>query len=89
MKIEDHEIHEYENTKIMKTMKSTKEIHITRIWKRGCRKICELYEMCIYKIKNPDLKAYWESGCDSKVLKLLVNNFLMCDESLFALNAEE
>ena len=29
MKIEDHEIHEYENTKIMKTMKSTQEIHET------------------------------------------------------------
>ena len=29
MKIEDHEIHEYENTKIMKTMKSAKEIHGT------------------------------------------------------------
>ena len=29
MKLEDHEIHEYENTKIMKTMKSTEEIHET------------------------------------------------------------
>ena len=27
MKIEDHEIDEYENTKIMKTMKSKQEIH--------------------------------------------------------------
>ena len=59
MKIEDHEIHEYENTKIMKTMKSTQEIHITMNLKtRMSEKICELYEMCIYKIKNPDLKAY-------------------------------
>ena len=29
MKIEDHEIHEYENTKIMKTMKSPQELHET------------------------------------------------------------
>ena len=29
MEIEDHEIHEYENTKIMKAVESSKEIHET------------------------------------------------------------
>ena len=29
MKTDNHEIHEYENDEIMKTMKSTKDIHET------------------------------------------------------------
>ena len=50
MKTDNHEIHEYENNKIMKTMKSTQEIHEIMNLKRGCLKICELYEMCEFEI---------------------------------------
>ena len=63
-KIEDHETHEYENTKIMKTMKSTQEIHETtkfeneNVWKSvSCMK-CVFIRLKIQfwrHIENQDL----------------------------------
>ena len=49
MKIENHEIHEYENDNIMKTIKYTQEIHETMNLKTRMLKICELYEMYEYE----------------------------------------